>query len=143
MLPTIAFGVCIAVLVVGRGQPEGPSFPEIIGQAAAQDDSSLAVENFLLDWRTTIGRRVTISGCKIAGFLSDAVGCYPETGKGRVAIDRETLDRESLRRVLNACVGLSPPLTCRVTVSGLVESDPALPHLGDAVLTWRLDGAVR
>jgi hypothetical protein len=91
---------------------------------------------FLADWKATIGRRVTISGCRIAGLLSDAVGCYAETGPSRVLVDNGTLDRKSLRGALQICVGLSPP--CAVSVSGWVEEDTfQRPRLRNAVVMWR------
>jgi hypothetical protein len=109
----LSIAACIASSVVDEVLSKGRWLADPVGSAAAQDTIGMDIVPFLADWKATIGRRVTISGCRIAGLLSDAVGCYAETGPSRVLVDNGTLDRKSLRGALQICVGLSPPQACR------------------------------
>jgi hypothetical protein len=108
--------------------------------AAAQEGNGLDVTAFLKSWESMVGQHVTLSGCKPAGFLSDAVGCYPQAGSGKVAVDARTLDRGSLRLMLKNCVGRSPASECRVSVTGQVATGAFhAPRLDGAVVSWRIE----
>jgi hypothetical protein len=134
----LSIGACIASSVVDPDLARGRQGIRHAGSAAAQAKIDMDVIEFLADWKATIGKVVTIDGCKIAGFVSDAVGCYGDTAQTRVLIDSGTLDRKSLRSALENCVGLMPAEACQVSVSGWVEEDSFhRPRLRNVVVTWR------
>jgi hypothetical protein len=85
--------------------------------------TSVDVDTFLADPMTLLGSQVTVTGCRIAGFISDAAGCYAESGRGRVSIDPATFDRASLRQALKHCTDTGPLTACHISVSGFVEKD--------------------
>ena len=122
VLMAAAAGLAMAVGIVGAAGPG-------LGQHATDEPgattpaTSVDVDTFLADPTTLLGSQVTLTGCRIAGFISDSAGCYAESGKGRVSIDPATFDRASLRQALKHCTDTAPLTACHISVSGFVEQD--------------------
>ena len=122
MLAATTVGLAVGAGIVGAARPG-------LGQDPAGEPGSAArtvsvdVDTFLADPMKLLGSQVTLTGCRAAGFISDAIGCYGQSGRGRVPIDAATFDRASLRRALRHCTDAGPLTACRISVSGLVETD--------------------
>lgn len=99
------------------------------------DQKGINVIDFLVDWKSLKGQRVTVSGCQIQNASSDSVTC--SAGRpGSFLVDGRTLDREGLRRALKTCAGWSQSDDCRADVTGEVGESLGNPKLKDAVLIW-------
>ena len=118
---------------------------------AQQPPPVMDAGDFLVDGRSFLGKRVTITGCQFAWSGNDAITCIAVQGgnlSGGVLINGPTLERESLRRALRQCPG--DPNTkgtqseCTGYVTGLVYDVfaelgvPNHPALGikNATISW-------
>jgi hypothetical protein len=138
----IAFVAFLFVFfMISKGdEPSRPaaSILALAGAALAEDKlgqkKSIDVIDFLVDWKSFKGQRVTVSGCQIRGATNYSVVCSAGS-PGYFFMDSETLDREGLRRALKTCTGWTQD-NCRADVTGEVEEGPFGPLLKHAVLTW-------
>jgi hypothetical protein len=138
----IAFMAFLFVFfMISKGdEPSRPaaSIIPLAGAAFAKDkldQKSINVIDFLVDWKSLKGKRVTVSGRQIQNASSDSVTC--SAGRpGSFLVDGRTLDREGLRRALKTCAGWSQSDDCRGDVSGEVGESLGNPKLKDAVLIW-------
>ena len=122
MVAATAIGFAVSAGIVGAARPGLGQAP--VGEPAATARTmSVDVDTFLADPMKLLGSQVTLTGCRAAGFISDAIGCYAQSGRGRVPIDAATFDRASLRRALKHCTDIGPLTECQISVSGLVEQD--------------------
>jgi hypothetical protein len=122
LLMAAAIGLAMGAGIVG---PAGPGLGQIPadGSGATTPAASVDVDTFLADPMKLLGSRVTLTGCRIAGFISDSAGCYAGSGRGRVSIDPATFDRASLRQAMKHCTDTGPLTACHISVSGVVEKD--------------------
>ncbi|MGO4123057.1 hypothetical protein AB4Z01_01600 [Inquilinus sp. YAF38] len=116
-----AIGLAMGAGIVGAAGPGLGQNPA--DRPSATPATGVDVDTFLADPMTLLGSQVTLTGCRIAGFISDAAGCYAESGRGRVSIDPATFDRASLRQALKHCTDTGPLTACHISVSGFVEQD--------------------
>jgi hypothetical protein len=115
-------GLAVGAVIAGAAKPGLGQRPAGEPGAAAQT-ASVDVDTFLADPMKLLGSQVTLTGCRAAGFISDSIGCYAQSGRGRVPIDAATFDRASLRQALKHCTDIGPLTACQISVSGLVEKD--------------------
>jgi hypothetical protein len=102
----------------------------------------MSAVDFLVDYRSLIGREVSVGPCKIGSADSSSVFCTVHNPAGNrvgtIILRSESMDRESLRRSLMDCAGFRPAKPCDASsVSGLVTESGGDPRLDRAVINWR------
>jgi hypothetical protein len=133
MLTATTVGLAVGTVILATAKPGLGQRPA--GEpGATAGTTSVDVETFLADPMKLLGSQVTLTGCRAAGFISDLIGCYAQSGRGRVSIDAATFDRASLRQALKHCSDTAPLTACQISVSGLVEKDALQNiHLRNAI----------
>lgn len=133
ILASTTAGLAVVAVILGTAKPGLGQRPA--GEPGATTrTTSIDVETFLADPTKLLGSQVTLTGCRAAGFISDLIGCYAQSGRGQVSIDAATFDRASLRQALKHCPATAPLTACRINVSGLVGSDALQTiHLRNAI----------
>jgi hypothetical protein len=122
MLTATTVGLAVGTVILATAKPGLGQRPA--GEpGATAGTTSVDVETFLADPMKLLGSQVTLTGCRAAGFISDLIGCYAQSGRGRVSIDAATFDRASLRQALKHCPDTAPLTACQISVSGLVGKD--------------------
>ena len=122
ILAATTVGLAVGAVILGTAKPGLGQRPAGEPDATART-TSVDVETFLANPMKLLGSQVTLTGCRAAGFISDLIGCYAQSGRGRVSIDAATFDRASLRQALKHCPDTAPLTACQISVSGLVEKD--------------------
>ncbi|MFG1260024.1 hypothetical protein V5F79_22110 [Xanthobacter flavus] len=97
--------------------------------SAAHAGSEISGIDFLVDWKTLVGKQVTITDCAIFGATSYAVLCFVMSPQGRpglsaplgqITIEPSSMKSDDLRLALKNCSGYSPKYYCYANVSGTV-----------------------
>jgi hypothetical protein len=91
---------------------------------------SSSINDFLVDGRSDIGKRVTVTGCQFMFASADSITCAAvkigNNGSpsflGQILIEGSSLERENLRRALNNCTDFPPRIgkECSGDVTGTV-----------------------
>jgi hypothetical protein len=110
--------------------------------SAAAETQLMSAIDFLVDYKTLVGREVSVGPCKIHSADTSSVYCEvsnPAGNKvGRIVLRSASMDRESLRRALMDCAGFRPAKPCDASsVSGVVTEQFGDPLLDRAVINWQ------
>jgi hypothetical protein len=88
--------------------------------ANALETKAMDMVDFVVDAKSLIGQRVTITSCGLENASSMVVMCAAKAGVAN--IDPDTFAREDLRRSLRQCSGYAAPPECKVAVTGTIAT---------------------
>jgi hypothetical protein len=111
--------------------------------SAAAETPLMSAVDFLVDYKSLIGREVSVGPCNVWGADTMLVYCgvHNSVGEkvGDIILRSESMDRTSLRRALMDCAGSRPAMPCEASsISGVVSARGYTgPGLDRAVINWR------
>lgn len=87
-----------------------------------------------VDFRNFTDRIIIVTGCTVNGAQLEWAFCEVASRTGRIGqllIDTGTMERETLRFILNECAGYDPRPACRLDLQARIEIDDGEPVLTD------------
>ena len=105
--------------------------------AAAQTTPAISGEDFVLDYKKYIGKRVTITDCLINAARHEFAGCFVGAPV-MIDVGYGGADREIRRRAMAECNAAAIEKRCYARVTGRVRNSLAGAVIGldDATLVW-------
>lgn len=111
--------------------------PAMAQQRPAPSVPVMEGEDFVLDYRKFIGRRVTVQDCMIVGAGLEFAGCFVGAPV-MINVGYGSADRAVRRRAMERCGEVGIKAECFARVTGRVRSSVTGQVIGldDAVIEW-------
>jgi hypothetical protein len=126
----------------GEEKPRSASVAMVTPEGApprASTERPVSAADFIRQWHSMVGQRVTVDGCTVVTGQADALSCTVFESRrqlGAITIRVQDLEAPMADWAWRLCTRTRPTITCSASLTGVVRDSLGSPRLEKAVVRF-------